>query len=106
MIIEFRNVEGAVVSRHNLGGNSIECAAATQQQYEQRMINLGAPVELAKRAAARHMRALANPVKSLQQRIADANAVVAADRAAGLLLDETDADFRKRMLAAAARLMS
>jgi len=89
MLIEFRNVEGAVVESYDLGGNSIERAAATQQQYEQRMVNLGAPVEVAKRAAARHMRALANPRRgnSLQERIAAANAAVAADKAAGRLLD-------------------
>ncbi len=91
MLIEFRNVEGAVVESYDLGGSSIERAAATQQQYEQRMVNLGAPVEVAKRAAARHMRALANPrvtkANSLQERIAAANAAVAADKAAGRILD-------------------
>jgi len=101
MIIEFRSVEGAVVSRYNLGGNDLECAAATQQQYEQRMVNLGAPVELAKRAAARHMRGLANPritrASSLQERIAAANAAVAADIQAGRLLDT---DLKARIAAA------
>jgi hypothetical protein len=108
MIIEFRNTTGEVVERHSTGGDSIEVAAATQAQYEQRMLAKGAPVELAKRAAARHMRALATPRKAntLQERIAAANALVRADKAAGLLLDETDADFRKRMLTAAARLLS
>jgi hypothetical protein len=109
MIVEFRNSTGDVVERQSTGGDSIEIVAASQAQYEQRMLNLGCPPELAKRAAGRSMRALANPrlvSSSLPARIAAANAAVETDRAVGFILDETDADFRKRMLTAAARFLS
>ena len=108
MIIEFRNSDGSAYERTTLGGPKMEFAA-TQEGVEQRMVALGAPADFAKRAAARHIRALANPrptAKSLQEQVAAVTAIVEADKKAGRLLDETDADFRKRMLAAAARLMS
>ena len=92
MIIEFRNSEGDVVARQSTGGDSIQVVAATQVQYEQRMLNLGAPVDFAKRAAARHMRALASPRpaikdKTLQARVAAVTALVDGDRKSGWLLD-------------------
>ncbi len=92
MIIEFRNADGDVVARQSTGGDTIKVVAATEAQYAERMINFGAPVEFAKRAAARHTRALANPRtatrdKSLADRIAAATAAVQADLKAGRLLD-------------------
>lgn len=98
MIIEFRNSDGSAFERHSLGGARIEYAA-TVEGYAQRMVDLGAPVEFAARAAARYMRALTKPrpaatsvaefcdldkVRDMvnRQKAAEWAAVIAADKAA------------------------
>jgi len=91
MLIEFRYSDGSAFERTSLGGPKIEFAA-TQEGVEQRMVALGAPADFAKRAAARHMRALANPrpvtrASSLQERVAAVTKLVNADIAAGRVLD-------------------
>jgi len=85
MIIEFRNSDGSAFEKSSLGGAVIQYAN-TQEGREARMQALGCPADLAKRAAARHMRAVTR-ASSLQDRIAAANAAVAADKQAGRLLD-------------------
>lgn len=103
MLIEFRasnSYVGGAYERRSLGGPRVEYAA-TQEGFAKRMEDLGAPVEFAARAAARHVRSLANPRANhapesvvnkdcnkafalvYGDRIAAAQAAVAADRAAG-----------------------
>lgn len=103
MIIEFRNSDGSAYERTTLGGPKMEFAA-TQEGMEQRMVALGAPVDFAKRAAARHVRAMANPRpamrdKSLREQVAAVTAIVEADKKAGRLLD---AETQARIAAATA----
>ncbi len=95
MLIEFRNSDGSAFEKSSLGGAVIQYAN-TQEGREQRMLALGCPADIAKRAAARHMRALDNPrpvtrAKSLQERIAAVNKIVADDIAAGRVLDPNTA---------------
>ncbi|SRR6266478_6389599 len=90
MLIEFRSTDGSAFERTSLGARNIEFADNPEGR-EQRMLALGCPPDLAKRAAGRQMRALApRPVtKSLQERVAAVGALVAADIAAGRVLDAT-----------------